>query len=77
MQNDPHIRALRAIAQIRQHLQAAYQAARELEAAVPPKPLDRLSDHIGSVSAAADWIREEVEARAKKKSAAIQAPLAA
>lgn len=72
MQDGSRIKALRAIAKIRHHLQAAYLAARELEATVPPKPLDRLSDHIGSVSAAADWIREEVEARAEKKS-----PLAA
>ena len=72
MQDGAHTQALSALAKIRRHLQAAYLAARELEAAVPPKPLDRLSDHIGSVSAAADWIREEVEARAEKKS-----PLAA
>lgn len=69
------IRALTAIAEIRKLLQAAYVAARELEEIIPPRPLDRLSDHIQSVSASAEWIREDVEARAKRR--ASRTPLAA
>ena len=58
------IRALTAIAEIRQLLEAAYVAARQLEEMIPQRPLDRLSDHIQSVIAASEWIREETEARA-------------
>ena len=54
-------RAREAIAEIRLLLQSAYILARELEGLVPPKRLlDKLSDHIQSVRASTESVREQL-----------------